>query len=354
MSALTGALAQAWPPFVLVTGLLLVGVVAASDGLFEATGSRLAQLPGSGLTLFVAMMALVAAVTVVLNLDTSVVFLTPIVLHAARRRGIGETAFLYGVVFMSNSASLLLPGSNLTNLLVLAPFHVSGGAFAAQMFAPWIAAVLVTVAVVVVWRWRELRRPETGIAEAVPFRLGLGLPGVVVAAALVLGLRDPAVPVFALGMLLAVLQVGPLGRLRALDAANSVGPATLFALFALAVALGALARTWSGPGRLMTSIGPLPTAVLGAGAASTVNNLPAAVLLSARPPAHPAALLVGLDLGPNLVVVGALSAILWMRVARRELAEPSAGTYTKVGVVLVPLSIGLALLALELCAPGTF
>jgi arsenical pump membrane protein len=60
------------------------------------------------------------------------------------------------------------------------------------------------------------------------------------------------------------------------------------------------------------------------------------------------ALLVGLDLGPNLVVIGALSAILWMRVARAEEASPSALTYSKVGVVLVPLSITAALVALQL------
>jgi len=117
-TALSHTLAQTWPPFVLIAGLLLVGVVAASDRLFEAAGTLAARLPGGGLVLFTSLMALVIVVTVILNLDTSVVFLTPILLHAARRRHLGETAFLYGAVFMSNSASLLLPGSNLTNLLV--------------------------------------------------------------------------------------------------------------------------------------------------------------------------------------------------------------------------------------------
>ncbi len=77
----------------------------------------LARLPGGSLPLYVVAMLLVAVVTVFLNLDTSVAFLTPVLVHLARRRGAGELRFLYGCVFMSNAASLLLPGSNLTNLL---------------------------------------------------------------------------------------------------------------------------------------------------------------------------------------------------------------------------------------------
>src|SRR5438128_6765620 len=124
---------QTWPPFVLVAGLLLIGTVAAADGLFEAIGTRLAQAPLRPRALLVALLALVAVVTAVLNLDTSVVFLTPVLVHAARRRGLDERPFLYGAVFMSNSASLLLPGSNLTNLLVLNREHINGADFGVRM-----------------------------------------------------------------------------------------------------------------------------------------------------------------------------------------------------------------------------
>lgn len=109
--------ARAWSPFVLVAGLLVIGVVANADGTFEAAGRLLDRVPGGPGALFVAAMGLVAVVTVVLNLDTSVAFLTPVLLHTARRRGTGEMRLLYGCVFMSNAASLLLPASNLTNLL---------------------------------------------------------------------------------------------------------------------------------------------------------------------------------------------------------------------------------------------
>src|SRR5437868_7907026 len=87
---------QAWPPFVLVTGLLLIGAVAAADGLFEALGARLAHARLGARGLLLALLGLVAVVTAVLNLDTAVVFLTPVLVHAARRRRLDERPFLYG------------------------------------------------------------------------------------------------------------------------------------------------------------------------------------------------------------------------------------------------------------------
>src|SRR5579884_683385 len=112
MHAIVAAAEQAWPPFVLVAGLLLVGAVAAADGLFEAVGARLARLRVGGIGLLVALLALDACVTAVLNLDTAVVFLTPVLVHAARSRGLREAPFLYGSVLVANAASTLLPGSN--------------------------------------------------------------------------------------------------------------------------------------------------------------------------------------------------------------------------------------------------
>src|SRR4051794_39928443 len=123
------ALQQTWPPFVLVTRLLLIGLVAAADGLFAAVGGRIARAPVGTFPLLLALLSLVALVTAVLNLDTAVVFLTPVLVLAARSRGLDERPFLYGSVFMANAASTLLPGSNLTNLLVLAHEPSRGTAF---------------------------------------------------------------------------------------------------------------------------------------------------------------------------------------------------------------------------------
>jgi arsenical pump membrane protein len=167
--------AQIWAPFVLVTGLLLIGAAADADGLFVAAGDRLARLPGRPLLLFVAALALVAAVTAVLNLDTAVVFVTPVLLAAAASRGIDPAAFLYGSVAMCNSASLLLPGANLTNLLVLGSSRVSGATFALRMAPASVAAVIVTGLVLVAFFHRSLRLDAAMAAAIVSLRLfGLG------------------------------------------------------------------------------------------------------------------------------------------------------------------------------------
>ena len=201
------AFSQAWPAFALVAGLLLIGVVAADDGLFAAAGAWLGDLPGGTTVLFLASMSVVACVTVVLNLDTAVVFLTPVLVHAARRRSLDESAFAYGTVFMCNSASLLLPGSNLTNLIVLSQEHVRGTAFAAAMVPAWLAATGVTAVVVWAAHRHALRRRSEAGNDPIP-RLGrVGVALVVLAAVLVVVLRDPALPILALGTVAAAFAL---------------------------------------------------------------------------------------------------------------------------------------------------
>ena len=127
-----------------------------------------------------------------------------------------------------------------------------------------------------------------------------------------------------------------------------VDPRVPGGLFLLAVAVGSLGRWWHGPENLVGSFDRWQTAVAGAIAAVGLNNLPAAMLLSAHVPAHSRPLLIGLNLGPNLAVTGSLSAYLWLRVARSHDASPSARTYTLLGLVLVPVSIAASLAALAL------
>jgi arsenical pump membrane protein len=327
------AAGQVWPPFVLVAGLLLIGTVAAADGLFEAIGTRLARAPLRPRALLVTLLGLVAVVTAVLNLDTSVVFLTPVLVHAARGRGLDERPFLYGSVFMSNSASLLLPGSNLTNLLVLGHDPISGAAFATRMLPAWLVACALTAAVLVLAY--RLEDDEHDADRAPPLRLGLGAAATLAAATLVIALPNAALPVLALGLTATALR-----RLRPRLDLRALAP-----LFALAVGLGTLARTWDGPTHLLASSGQWTTAAIAALGSLLVNNLPAAVLFSAHPPPHQRALLLGLDLGPNLAVTGSLSAFLWLQAARTVNADASLATYTKLGALLVPLTLAGTLAA---------
>jgi arsenical pump membrane protein len=248
---------------------------------------------------------------------------------------------------MSNSASLFLPGSNLTNLIVLHNNPVSGATFLAQMWPAAIAAVIVTTLVLLVWFRAALRDPAPAAYEAATPRFGVGGVAVAVAAVLVLVLASPALPVLAVGVAAILLARVDLARVLEVVDVRILG-----GLFVFAVALGALGRAWHGPASLIDSLGRGGVAAVGTVAAVAVNNLPAAVLFTPDPPTHARALLLGLNLGPNLAVTGSLSALLWLRVARALGARPSVRTYSIVGVVLVPLSVAAALVANGLIAPG--
>jgi arsenical pump membrane protein len=235
---------------------------------------------------------------------------------------------------MANGASLLLPGSNLTNLIVLAHERISGAAFARAMLLPWLTVVLITIAFLTV---AYPLRSETKVRRQLPeLRLGLGALATAMATVLILLLRNPALPVLAIGLAaLAIRRLRPSADLLALPA-----------LFALAVALGTLARRWDGPSSVLGHAGRIGDAAVGALGSVALNNLPAATLLSAQRPEHPFELLVGLNLGPNLAFTGSLAAYLWYRAARRAGAQPSLVRVSVLGACLVPLTIAVALAAL--------
>ena len=298
-SAILGAAGQAWPPFVLVTGLLMIGEVAEAEGLFVALGARAERLPGGPVVLLAALLSFEAVVTAILNLDTAVVFVTPILLHAARHRETDERAFLYGALFMANGASLLLPGSNLTNLIVLAHEHSSGAAFARDMALPWLA------------RGRADDRIRRGRFPAARGRARLGRRAASPRRHRARGdprgdgadARAPnaAIPVLvARGFAVAMRRIRP-----------SVDAHVLAGLFAIAVALGTLGRRWDWPASQSTHLGGIATAALGAGAA-IARQQPARLRAARGPsPAASTAAPDRADLGPNLAFTGSLSAYLW-------------------------------------------
>jgi arsenical pump membrane protein len=335
------AAAQVWSPFVLVVGLLLVGLVANDDGLFTRAGHLLARTARSGAGIFVGTTVLVATVTALLNLDTAVVFLTPVMVYTARSRDEGEGPLLYGCLLLANAASLFLPGSNLTNLIVLGHLRMTGGQFLAHMWAPGLAAVVVTAAIVGGSEHRALRVRADDLSPAGRPVGMLGVAAVVIATALVLLLRSPALPVMAVGVVAVTARVGA-GRARLDRVIEYLGLPVLIGLFGVAVALGTLGRVWAGPSTLLSHLDAWGTAAVAAGMTAAVNNLPAAALLAAHHPPHPFALLVGLNVGPNVLVTGSLAWFLWLRAARSAGARPSLGKASRLGLVAVPLSVAAA------------
>ncbi len=338
------AAAQDWPAFVLVAGLLLVGLVAEEDGLFEAGGRALALISPNGLALYAGTALLVVTVTTLLNLDTSVTFLTPVLIYAARGRGEGEAALLYACLLLSNAGSLMLPGSNLTNLIVLGHLHLSGGTYFAHMALPAVGAAVATALVVGVLHHRTLRTTIAATGAVERPGLGVGLAAVAAVTVLVVALRAPALPVAAVGvgaMVLRSVRRGTAGDAPR-EALRVLGLPVLIGLFGLAVALGTLGRSWSGPATLLSHLDPWGTAAAAALTSVLVNNLPAASLLAARQPPHPYALLVGLNVGPNLFVTGSLAWVLWLRAARSAGGKPDVRRASMLGLASVPVAIAVA------------
>ena len=280
---------QDWPAFVLVCGLLLVGLVAEEDRLFAAGGHALARLSPNGVVLYVGAAVLVVAITSVLNLDTSVTFLTPVLVYAARHRGVGEAALLYGCLLLSNAGSLLLPGSNLTNLIVLGHLRLSGGEFFARHGAAGPGRGGGHRA-----RRRRGAPPHAadrcGAGHRARAPSARGRPGGRghrdrarrdVARALRCRWRWP--PSGSPPCCGARWRSAPGGaRTRPTAALRLLGLPLLSGLFGLAVALGTLGRSWSGPATLLAHLDAWGTAAAAAATSIVCNNLPAASLLAAR------------------------------------------------------------------------
>ncbi len=390
------AAAQDWSPFVLVAGLLLIGLTADKDGLFAFAGRQLGRVARTGTVLFAGAVVIIAVVTATLNLDTSVAFLTPVLVYtaASQRPGgsaeapgaagmVAASALLYGALLLSNAASLLLPGSNLTNLIVLGHLQLTGGQFVARMWLPWLAAVASTAAVVAIGERRSLRtvavrtravrtkavpteavrpvsagasevaepagRAESTELAALPGRpvLGAGLMAVLLATVLVVTLASPALAVAAIGVVAVGIRLAQ-RRVTLAQVREVLGLPVLIGLFGVAVALGAVGRAWAGPAAFMSHLDGWASAAVAGLSTVLLNNLPAASLLAARAPAHPLLVLVGLNLGPNLFVTGSLAWLLWLRAARAAGARPSVARASRLGLVAVPLSMALALAALTL------
>jgi arsenical pump membrane protein len=324
----------------------MIGLVANRDGLFAWGGARLQALPGGAFALLAAALLLDAVVTAVLNLDTAVVFLTPVLVFAARRRRVAVEPFLFGCVFMANASSLFLPGSNLTNLLVLdAHGGGSGASFAAKMFPLAITAAVVTAAGIALSFRRALAaRPSGSIGDVdrPQVVLGAGVLATGAAIVFVLVLRNPALEVLGVGLAAVAVELLR-SELSFADVWRVVGPPSLAAAFVLTVALGTLARHWDGPAELIAHASGPETAGLAAISTVLVNNLPSAALYSAHSVDHSRMLLLGLNVGPNLAVTGALSALLWFRAAREVDARPSLLEFSRRGVPLALIAMGAAI-----------
>ena len=348
---------RVWPILLFVVAITVVTELAAAAGLFTVVAERLARW-GLGrawvLWLFVVVVATVA--TIFLSLDTTAVLLTPVVIVVARSVGLPVMPFALTTVWLANSASLLLPVSNLTNLLAANRLHgYSPLAFAALMLAPAVVAVVVPCAVVFLVYRRPLRERYQSPTPAVPDdRVLLWASAIVVVGvlpALVSGLPVwiPAVTAALLLVIVFVLRRRSVLRFGLVPWQLMLLACGLFLVVGAASELGlgsvlaSVAGTGDGPLALLRLAG------VGAASSNLVDNLPAYLALesTAGSPLRTAALLVGVNAGPLLTPWASLATLLWGERLRSLGVVVSWWRFAGLGLLAVPLTVGLAVLALS-------
>lgn len=341
--------------------VLVLAQLCDDEGLFEAAGAAMARADvGPPQHLLRRVFVIAACLTAVLSLDATVVLLTPVVLMMARRRRAPLRPHAYATAHLANTASLLLPVSNLTNLLAFHEAGLSFVKFTALMAAPWLAA---TAVVYLVFRWffrADLRAtpvhhhagPPPPVPVFVLAVLALTLAGFVIAEAF------GVAPAWAAFGGAAVLAVRGLAQRRSTPAGILRAANVSFLVFVLALGVVVRAVVDSGLGETMTTLLPggsglpalLGVAAVAAVLANLVNNLPAtlvlAPLVAPSGPVAVLAVLIGVNIGPNLSYTGSLSNLLWRRVLRRYRVPAGVGEYTRLGLCTVPVTLGVAVLAL--------
>ncbi|PPF58215.1 arsenic transporter [Clavibacter michiganensis] len=349
---------RVWPILLFVVAITVVTELASEAGLFTWIAERAAGL-GRGRTwaLWLATVVLACLCTIFLSLDTTAVLLTPVVVVLARHCGLPPLPFALTTVWLANTASLLLPVSNLTNLLAE---HELGGlgpvGFAALTVAPALVAIAVPVlAILVIHRKDLFTRYEVGPPTAPTDRVLL------VGSAVVVGLLVPAlvsgvevwIPALAAAVVLAILTAvrrPRVLRLGLLPWQLVVFASGLFIVMEAAQSLGltAVMAAISGQGQDAGALFRL--AGVATLSANAVDNLPAYLALEpvAGSPERLVAILVGVNAGPLITPWASLATLLWHERLVSMGVHIKWSRYVLLGLVVAPLTVGLAMLAFVL------
>jgi arsenical pump membrane protein len=343
-----------------LAAVLVLARLCDDEGLFRAAGAAMARSnSGSQKRLFTTVFVIAAATTAILSLDATVVLLTPVVLATTRALQVSARPHGYATAHLANSASLLLPVSNLTNLLAFGAAGLSFVHFTAVMTLPWFAAIGVEF---VLLRWlfaRDLSVAPThgGDPEDVPVPVFvlvvLGLTLVGFAATSLFGL-SPAWAALAGAVVLGVRALARRETTVAKIAAAADGPFLAFVLCLGVVVAAVMLNGLDDAMRHVLPAGHTLPAMLGVAAVAAllsniVNNLPAVLVLLplVSGPAAVLAVLIGVNVGPNLTYIGSLANLLWRSVVHRDL-RVGVVEFTRIGVLTTPLTLVVAVLALWL------
>ena len=342
-----------------LAAVLVLARLCDDEGLFRAAGVAMARTTSGGQQrMRVKVFVIAAATTAILSLDATVVLLTPVVLATARTLAVSAKPHAYSTAHLANSASLLFPVSNLTNLLAFSVAGLSFVHFTAVMALPWLAAVGVEF---VLLRWLFARELSVPARDTVPEAVDVPVFVLVVLALTLVGFA--ATSLLGLSPAWAALAGAVVLGARAL-VRRDTSPRRLaaaldapFLAFVLCLGVVVAAVMLNGLDGAMRDVLPRGTgllALLGIAAvaallSNVVNNLPAVLVLlplvAASGPAAVLAVLIGVNVGPNLTYIGSLANLLWRSVVRRDM-RASFAEFTRIGLITTPITLAIAVLAL--------
>ncbi|OIH96420.1 SLC13 family permease [Curtobacterium sp. MCBA15_001] len=342
-----------------VLGLTIVSELAADAGVFDRLADVAARI-GGGRTigLWGAVVVLAVLCTVFLSIDTTAVLLTPIVIALARRVGLPPMPFALTTVWLANTASLLLPVSNLTNLLAVDKIGLDGPLpFAGLMVWAALAGVVVPCAVLLVVFRGKLFGRYTPVSVRPPADRVFFTAASIVLVALVVALTAGVTVWIA-----AVLAALALVVVAAFRAPSELKPSRVpWSTLLFAAGLFVVVETLHTTGITDPIVNALPggsgtgslLALAGAGgvAANAIDNLPAYLVLepaAGHDALRYAALLVGVNAGCLITPWASLATLLWHARLAAEGVHLSWGRYMALGCVVAPLTVVAGVLALRL------
>ena len=354
--------------YLFLTGMMILAEIAREEHVFDwAAGIAASHAKGSASRLFGLVYAVGIVVTALLSNDATAVVLTPAILATVRRARVEPKPYLLACALIANAASFVFPISNPANLVVFGRQIPRLGQWLGTFLLPSVGAIAATYLCL---RWiarRQLsgRIPESLETSPLSAEGKLALAGLLGAAVALIVSSAFGLPLGALTCAAALVALA-LVAARNRRIVRGVTRGVTWSVLPLVAGLFVIVDAMQSTGLLRAGLAGLrflsrfPTwvskgmsAFAVALASNCMNNLPVGLISRAAIReghesgilAH--AILLGVDLGPNLSVTGSLATILWLIALRRENVEITAGEFFRIGLVAMPLALLASLLLLR-------
>lgn len=354
--------------YLFLAGMMLLAELARHEGVFDWIADiAVRRSRGSASRLFLLVYCTGIAVTALLSNDATAVVLTPAILAAVRRARAHPRPYLLACAFIANAASFLLPMSNPANLVVYDGHMPSLGSWLRFFLLPSVVSIAATYFLLRMLSRDALAGEVVSSTERIaltpPGRLAFGgliFASVVllVASGLRVGLGEPTCAAAIAALVVVSLKDRGIYKRAVLDISWSILP-LVAGLFVLVEALNSagLLRLIGTAFQWLTQQPRLAASLAAASGTAIVsnamNNLPVALAGGAalsRAPQLSHAVLIGVNLGPNLSVTGSLATILWLIALRRDGVEITRWEFFKTGLIVMPVALLLSVIALWLVA----